>query len=103
MTDPVEKAYNLKNYYASVFSYERDIQEIKSSHLYEPVTIKIIIIRKRLAMIGRNKSVGPADIPGDILKMGGEVMNWYLARLLDLSIKMALYRDIGIKTIVVPI
>jgi hypothetical protein len=25
-------------------------------------------------MIGRNKSVGPDDIPGDILKMGGEAI-----------------------------
>ena len=30
------------------------------------------IIRKRLAIIGINKSVGPDGIPGSILKMGGE-------------------------------
>jgi hypothetical protein len=41
---------------------------------------------KRLAMIGRNKSVGPDDIPGDMLKMGGEAMIPYLACLLDTSI-----------------
>jgi hypothetical protein len=82
-TDPVEKANNLNNYYASVFSYERDIPELKTSHLYVPFTIKM---RKRLAMIGINKSVRPDDIPGDILKMGGEVMIPYLARLLDISI-----------------
>jgi len=41
---------------------------------------------KRLAMIGRNKSVGPDGIPGAILKMGGEAMIPYLARLLDITI-----------------
>jgi hypothetical protein len=51
----------LNNYYASVFSCERDIPEIKSTHSDEPFTIKISIIRKRLTMIGRNKSVGPVD------------------------------------------
>jgi hypothetical protein len=57
ITDPVEKANKLNNYHASVFSYERDITDIKTSHLYQPFTIKISIIRKRLAMIGRNKSI----------------------------------------------
>jgi len=42
--------------------------------------------RKRLAMIGRNKSVGPDGIRGSILKMGGETMIPYLARLLDITI-----------------
>jgi hypothetical protein len=37
-------------------------------------------------MIGRNKSVGPDGIPGEILKMGGEAMIPYLARLLDITI-----------------
>ena len=37
-------------------------------------------------MIGRNKSVGPDGIPGVIIKMGGEEMIPYLARLLDITI-----------------
>jgi len=37
-------------------------------------------------MIGRNKSVGPDGIPDAILKMGGEAMIPYLARLLDITI-----------------
>jgi hypothetical protein len=45
------------------------------------------MIRKLLAMIGRNKLVGPDDILGDTLKIGGEAMIPYLARLLDISIK----------------
>jgi hypothetical protein len=37
-------------------------------------------------MIRRNKSVGPDGIPGAILKMGGEDMIPYLARLPDVTI-----------------
>jgi hypothetical protein len=37
-------------------------------------------------MIGRNKSVGPDGILGAILKVGGEAMIPYLARLLDMTI-----------------
>ena len=103
ITDPVEKANILNNYYASVFSYERDIAEIKISHVYEPFTIKTSIIRKRLAMIRRNKSVGPDDIPGDILKMGGEAMISYLARLLDISINNGTIPGDWKKAIVVPV
>jgi hypothetical protein len=103
ITDPVEKVNNLNNYYASVFSYERAIPKIKTSHLYEPFTIKISIIRKRLAMIGRNKSVGPDDIPGDILKMGGETMIPYLARLLDISINNGTLPGDWKKATVVPV
>jgi hypothetical protein len=37
-------------------------------------------------VIGRNKSVGLDGIPGVILKVGGEAMIPYLARLLDITI-----------------
>jgi len=74
ITDPVDKANNLNNYYASVFSCERDIPDINATYSDKPFTIKFSIIRKRLAMIGRNKSVGPDGIPGAILKMCGEAM-----------------------------
>jgi len=86
ITDPVDKANNLNNYYASVFSCERDIPYINSTHSDKPFTVTISIIRKRLAMIGRNKSVGPNGTPGTILKMGGKVIMPYLARLLDITI-----------------
>jgi len=86
ITDPVDKENNLNNYYASVFSCKRDIPDINSTHSDKHFTIKISIIRKQLAMIGRNKSVGPDNIPGSILKMGGEAMIPYLARLLEVTI-----------------
>jgi hypothetical protein len=62
--DPIGKANNLNRYYASIFSCKQDIPEIDSAYSDKPFTIKISIIRKRLAMIGRNKSVGPDCIPG---------------------------------------
>jgi hypothetical protein len=55
-------------------------------HSDKPFNIKIGIIRKRLAMIGINKTVGPDGIPGAIVKMGGDAMIPYLARLLDITI-----------------
>jgi len=38
----------------------------------EPFTIDIKNIRRRIRAIGRNKSVGPDHISGEILKLGGE-------------------------------
>ena len=84
--DPVDMAKHINNYYASVFSCEQNIPDINSTYSDKPWNIKISIFRKRLAMIGRNKSVGPDDIPGAILKMGGEAMIPYLVRLLDITI-----------------
>jgi hypothetical protein len=54
-------------------------------------------------MIGRNKSVGPDDIPGDILKMGGKATIPYLARLIDISINNSTLPAEWKKAIVVPI
>ena len=51
----------------------------------EPFTIGIKIIRRRIRAIGRNKSVGPDLVSGEILKLGGEAMIPYLARLLDIT------------------
>ena len=48
ITDPVEMANNLNNYYASVFSHERDIPDITASGRYEPFTVKANTCRKRL-------------------------------------------------------
>ena len=86
ITDPVENATNPNNYYVSVFSRKRNIPKIKSPHFDEPFITKISIIRKRLAATGKNKSVGPEGIPGEILKVGGEAIVPYLARLLDITI-----------------
>ena len=54
-------------------------------------------------MIGRNKSVGPDGIPGAILKMGGEAMIPYLARLLDITINNGTIPRDWKKAIVFPV
>ena len=47
------------------------------------------MIRKRLAEIGRNISLGPVGVRGEILKLGREAMIPYLARLLDITVNNA--------------
>ena len=64
ITDPVEMANNLNNYYASVFSHERDIPDITASGRHEPFTVKANTFRKRLELICNKISVGPDDIGG---------------------------------------
>jgi len=55
----------------------------------ETFNINTKVIRKRLAKIRRNKSEGPDTVPGEILKLGGEAMTPYLARLLEISLNNA--------------
>jgi hypothetical protein len=65
--------------------------------------LKFNIIRRRLAMIGRNKSVGPVGIPGAIMKMGWEAMIPYLARLLGITINIGTVPGDWKNVIVLPI
>jgi cell shape-determining protein MreC len=44
ITDPVDKTNNLNNYYASVFSCERDIPDINLTHSDKTFTIKIALL-----------------------------------------------------------
>jgi hypothetical protein len=81
ITDSIEKANSLNFYYSSVFSCERSIPQIECANSGEPFAVSTKIIRKKLAAIGKNKSVGPASVSGEILKLGGEAMIPYLARL----------------------
>jgi hypothetical protein len=76
---------------------------INSTHSDKPCNIKTGIIRKRLAIFGRNKAVGPDGIPGAIHKMGEEAMILYLARLLDITINNGTIPRDWKKAIVVPI
>jgi hypothetical protein len=65
--------------------------------------ININIIRKRLSAIRRKKSVGPDGTPGEILKLGGEAMIPYLARLLNITMSNRSIPGDWKKAIVVPI
>jgi hypothetical protein len=89
ISEPVEKANTLNSCHASVFSCEQTFSQIQSAHSSEHFTININVIRNRLAAIGRNKSIGPEGIPGEILKLGGEAMIPYLGRLLEITINNA--------------
>jgi len=62
-TDNTGKANILNSYYASVFCCDRNVPEIKLANTK--------VFRKRLTKIGRNKSVGPDGVPGEILKLSG--------------------------------
>jgi hypothetical protein len=85
VTDPIEKAKFLNSYYASLFSCESSNSQIQSTESDKHFTISINLIRKRLSATGSKKSVGSDGIPGEILKLGGEAMIPYLARLLDIT------------------
>jgi hypothetical protein len=56
--------------------------------LDETFIINTKFIRKRLAKIERNKSIGPDGVPGEILKLSGEARTPYIARQLEISLKM---------------
>jgi len=103
ITDPVEKANHLNNYYASVFGCERDKPNINPNHSDKTFTSKINVIRKRLKTIGSNKSVGSDGIPSSILKLGGEAMIPYLARLLDTTVNNGTLPRDWKSAVVVPI
>jgi len=101
ITDTTEKANNLNSYYASVFCCDRNTPGIKLANSGETFIINTKVIIKRLAKIGRNKSVGPDGVPGEILKLGGEAMTPYLARVLEISLNNAtIPRDWKIATLV---
>jgi len=57
--------------------------QIQSTQTGKLFTVIANFVRKRLPAIGRKKSVGPDDIPGEILKLGWEAMIPCFARLLD--------------------
>jgi len=86
ITDAIEKANTFKSYYSTVFSSEGNILHIQSENAGNPFTTDIKTIRRRIKAIGKNKSVGPDRVCGEILKLGGEAMIPYLARLLDITI-----------------
>ena len=79
------KANFLNFYYSSVFSRNDNIPNIQDKISSETFTIGAKIIRKWIAAIGKNKSVGPDSVLGEILKLGGEAMIPYLARLFDIT------------------
>jgi hypothetical protein len=103
ITESIEKDNTLNSYNASIFSYERTCPQIPSTDSGKPFTVSINIIRKRLSAMRKKKSVGPDEIPGQILKLGGEVMIPYLARLLEITMNNNAIPGDWKKAVVVPI
>jgi hypothetical protein len=80
ITYSIENANSFNFYYSSVFSCEHSILQIQRANSGVPFTISTKIIKKKLTAIGKNKSVGPGGVSGEILKLGGEAIIPYLAR-----------------------
>jgi hypothetical protein len=80
-----KKANSLNFYYSTVFSSKDNIPQIQVENTGDPFTIDIKTIRRRVKAIGKNKSVGPDCVSGEILKLGGEAMILYLARLREVT------------------
>jgi hypothetical protein len=85
ITDSIEQSNSLNAYYAFYYSCERNNPQIQSTELGTFFIISTNIIGKRLSVIGRKKSVGPDGIPGKILKLVGEDMILYLAKMQDIT------------------
>ena len=64
ITDLTGKTNELNYYYSTIFSSEDSIQHIQGINSENPFTIDIKTIRRRIRAIGKNKSVGPDNIPG---------------------------------------
>jgi len=82
---------------------EENIPHIQGDNTSDPFIIDIKAIRRWIRAIGRNKSVWPDRIPGEILKMGGEVMIPYLARLLEITMNNGALSGDWRRTTVVPV
>ena len=85
ITDAIDKANTFNAYYSTVFSSEGNILHIQGENTGDPFTTDVKTIRRTIKAIGKNKSIGPDRVSGEILKLGGEAIIPYLARLLDIT------------------
>ena len=85
ITDAIEKTNTFNSYYSTVFSSEGNILHILVENTCDPFTTVIKTIRRGIKASGKNKSVGRERVSGEILKLVGEAMIPYLARLLDIT------------------
>ena len=89
INDSIDKGNSLNSCYATLFGCERNVTQTTTTHSAEPFTIDIKMVRKRLAAVGRSKSIWPEDVPGEILKLDVEAVFPLLARLLDITFNHA--------------
>jgi len=103
ITESIEKANSLNFYYYSVFGSEDNFLKIQDKISSELFTIDTKIIRKMIAAIRKNKSVGVDGFSIGILKLGGEAIIPYLARLLDITMNNCTLPGDWKKATVIPI
>ena len=101
--DPIEKANSFNNHYSSVPRSEGNIQHIQCANSGEPFTIDTKIIRKKVAATRKNKSIRPDGVSGEILKLSGEAMTPYLARLLDITMNNGTLQAVWKRPMEVPV
>ena len=90
-------------YYSTVFSRQDNIPHIQSGISGVPFITDVKIIRRRIKATGKNKSVGPDRVSGEILKLGGEAMILYLTRLLDTTVNSGSLPGDWKKATVIPV
>jgi hypothetical protein len=90
-------------YYATVYNTPDNMQLIPDGNIVETLAVDSKVFRRKTQMIGKNKSVGPDDISGDILKLGAEAMIPYLTRLLDITLNNGSIPDDWKKATVIPV
>jgi len=88
-TGSTGKTNILNSHYESVFCCDHNIPKIQLANSGETFISNTKIIRKRLAKIRRNNSVGPDGVPDEFLKLAGETMIPFLARLLEIALNNA--------------
>jgi len=103
ITDAIEKANTFNSFYSTVFSSKGNILHTQSENTDDPFTTDIKTIRIMIKAIGKNKSVGQDRVFGEILKLGGEAMIPYLARLLDITMNNGTLPGDWKRAIVIPI
>jgi len=67
-------------------SYLSLIINLRSGNSGVPFITDVKIIRRRIKAIGKNKSVWPDRVPGEILKLGRKATISYITRLLDTTV-----------------
>jgi hypothetical protein len=70
---------------STVFSSEGNVLHIQGKNIGNLFTTDIKTIRSNINAMGKNKLLGSDRVSGEILKLFGEIMIPYLARLIDIT------------------
>jgi hypothetical protein len=95
--------YRYNSYYSTVFSSEGNILHTQGENTGDPFTTDIRTISRGIKAVAKNKSVGADWVSGEILKLGGEAMIPYFARLLDITLNNGTLPGAWKRATVIPI